>query len=439
MHFQEAVQYLLHLGHETSSIKLGLSNIKNLLKSLGHPHQHYQSVQIAGTNGKGSTAAMLNSICQAAQISTGLYTSPHLVSITERIRINNQEISAHEFARITALIKNIATDLYNRTGTLPTFFEHVTAIALEAFRQSNIKIAILETGMGGRLDATTAADANLVAIAPIGLDHQEYLGSTLEEIAAEKAAIIRPGAIAIVAPQCREALNVIEKRCQEIGTIPIHVKDNIKIHGTEDFGKYRVTINTSEDSYENMLIGLRGKHQIINASVAIYLAEALRMRGFPISRDAIIEGIKNVKHRGRLELILGTPSLLFDGAHNQAGASALREYLDEFIHSPITLIFGAMRDKDLNEIAGILFPIANHLILTQPESPRAATVQQLQQVIPPNYDRKEITFTSTTLEALHKAFIITEPDGVICITGSLYLVGEALNIKSKENLLFPFT
>src|SRR5437764_5555095 len=211
MNFNEALSYLLSLGHETLTIKLGLANTEALLDSLDNPQKSFPSVQIAGTNGKGSTAVMLESICRTAGIRVGLFTSPHLVSITERIRIHGEEISKSEFARLTGQVRQAADELlkHGELKILPTFFEHVTAIALLAFREAKVELTILETGLGGRLDSTTAAGAEIVAITPIAMDHEEYLGHTLAEIVAEKAAIIRPGVTAIVAWQMIDALAMI--------------------------------------------------------------------------------------------------------------------------------------------------------------------------------------------------------------------------------------
>src|SRR3954467_2029355 len=203
MIFDESLSYLLSLGHETLTIKLGLRNTEVLLAALGNPHHSFPAVQIAGTNGKGSTAIMLDSICRAAGIRAGLFTSPHLISITERIKIDGQEMSTDEFARLTTKVRDTALQLVeqNKLETLPTFFEHVTALALLAFREAEIDLAILETGLGGRLDSTTAARAKVVAITQVAMDHEEYLGKTIVEIAGEKAAIIRAGVIAVVGPQ----------------------------------------------------------------------------------------------------------------------------------------------------------------------------------------------------------------------------------------------
>src|ERR1051325_3756790 len=245
MHFEAAVQYLLNLGHETLTIKLGLRNTELLLDALDNPERAYTSVQIAGTNGKGSTAAMLDSICRAAGIKCGLYTSPHLVSITERIKVSGAEITQSDFAACATKVR----DASEQIEALPTFFEQLPPSALLAFRNPGIELAILETGLGGRLDSTTAANAGIVAITPISMDHEEYLGNTLASIAAEKAAIIRPGVQAVIAKQEPEALDVILQRCAATGVTPIFATDM--------------------RPYERVRLGLRGRHQIENAAVAI--------------------------------------------------------------------------------------------------------------------------------------------------------------------------
>jgi dihydrofolate synthase / folylpolyglutamate synthase len=433
--FAAAVEYLLSLGHETIAIKLGLANIERLLAALGSPERAYPAVQIAGTNGKGSTAAMLESICRACGVRAGLYTSPHLVSITERIRIAGHDIAREDFARITAQVRAASLELQQATGALPTFFEQVTAIALVAFREAGVALAILETGLGGRLDATTAARAQTLAITPIALDHQEYLGHTLREIAAEKAAIIRQGTtVVIAAPQTDEARKVILARCREQQVMPRFAARDMRVLGADKEGRLRVTFKTDADSYEEVRLSLRGRHQATNAAVALALAEVLRAeRNFPFTREGIIEGLETAAHAGRLELQAGEPSLLFDGAHNAAGARALRDYLDEFVRVPVTMIFGAMRDKELGEIAATLFPAAHRLILTRPTNPRAASLDALSELAASHLVHGSPLVAASPAEALRLAAEAdAPPEGIICITGSLYLVGEVKSLLARS-------
>ena len=450
MSFDEALAYLLSLGHETLTIKLGLWNTETLLHALGDPHQRFPSVQIAGTNGKGSTAVTLDSICRAAGIRAGLFTSPHLISITERIKINGEQISETDFANLTLQVKTAAAELVRQghLETLPTFFEHVTAIALLAFREAKVELAILETGLGGRLDSTTAAGADIVAITPIAMDHEEYLGYSLREVAAEKAAIIRPGVKTVVAPQTEEAMKVIIRQCESAGveprlvdfpltwSTPIPASYTEPWHGgpgkvTAD-GRCIVTFETDADVYENVMLGLRGRHQAVNALTALALADALRENGFAITRAAIVEGIGSAAHPGRLELWEGQPQILFDGAHNSAAALALREYLDEFVKEPIIMIFGAMRDKALDDMAATLFPKANVLILTQLDNPRAASLDLLMSATL-IIDEARVRPASSAGEAVRFARELTPSNGLVCVTGSLYLVGAVQQILNESS------
>lgn len=425
MNFDESVSYLLSLGHETVAIKLGLENVQRLLARLDDPHASFASVQIAGTNGKGSTATMLEAVCRAAGLRAGLYTSPHLISITERIRVGDREISRDDFARFASEVRAASEDVERESGALPTFFEQVTANALVAFREARVRLAILETGLGGRLDATSAALATTVAITPVALDHQEYLGTTLAEIAAEKAAIIRPGVRVVVAPQEREAEEVIMRRCRERGVEPRRSTGEVEVEGECDEGRLRVRLRTGRGVYAGVCLALRGRHQLTNAAVAVALAESLVESGFAISREQIVAGLETAEHPGRLELdTRSEPPFLFDGAHNPAGARALRAYLDEFVARPVTLVFGAMRDKAVEEMGAILFPAADRLILTEPRSPRAASVEELLRAVPVPPGSVTIALAPSSRDALVIARAGTPPGGIVCVTGSLYLVGE---------------
>ena len=439
MHFEEAVQYLLSLGHETLTMKLGLKNTELLLYELRNPERSYPAVQIAGTNGKGSTAAMLDSICRAAGIHCGLYTSPHLVSITERLQLSGTNITPHDFADCATIVREVSEDLLseNKIEALPTFFEQLTVIALLAFRIAEIELAILETGLGGRLDSTTAAQAGVVAITAIALDHQEYLGDSLESIASEKAAIIRSGVSAVIAKQDPRAKEILLRRCQESGVVPILEDGRHAIARTNADGKFCVTFETDHDRYENTWLGLRGRHQIENAAVAIRLAEVLQTNGFTIPHSAIVTGIETAKHPGRLELIELKPAFLLDGAHNPAGCQSLRDYLDEFARRPLTLVFGAMRDKQLELMGEILFPVADVLILTAINNPRSASSEMLRSA-GNRFAGGIVIETRSSAEALEVANTNTPAEGLICIAGSLYLIGETrpaiLEMRSEKTI-----
>lgn len=405
MTFDESVNYLLSLGNEVSTMKLGLENIRKLLAALNNPENNFLKVQVAGTNGKGSTCVFLDSICRKAGIKTGLYTSPHLISITERIKINGEEISEENFARHATKVREIAETKFE---TLPTFFEQVTAIALSAFAEEKIELAILETGLGGRLDATTAANAGIAAITPIDYDHQQYLGETLEEIAAEKAAIIHKGSKVVIAPQKPAVKEVIQNKCRELGIEPVFSGAEIS---------------------RSVKLKMAGRHQSLNGALAERVAEILAESDPRITGEIIIQGLETAVNPGRLENLSG---ILLDGAHNPAGAEALAAYLDEFIRQPITLIFGAMNDKDLPGITDHLFHRAKYLVLTAIDNSRSATPQDLLKLVPAAFPKDNIYPAKNVREALEIARKVTGTDGLICVTGSLYLVGEAQKAL-KEN------
>jgi dihydrofolate synthase/folylpolyglutamate synthase len=438
MTYDEAVRYLLGLGHETLAVKLGLANVTRLLDAVGSPQKSFPSVQIAGTNGKGSAVAFLDSVCRAARIRTGLYTSPHLVSVTERVRIDGREIERDEFARQVARVREASERVRGADGALPSFFEQTTAAALSAFRDARVELAILETGLGGRLDAVTAAGAETVCVTPVALDHQEYLGQTLREIASEKAAVVREGVRAVVGPQGEEALAVILARCRECNVEPRRADEiarAARVNGATEDGRFRVTFRTAADVYEDVTLALRGRHQIANAACALALAEELRDQGDGrITRAAVVAGLESAEHAGRLELVAGPPAVLLDGAHNPAGARALRDYLDEFVRSPLTLVFGAMRDKELAEIAAAVFPAAARLVLTRADNPRSAAPDSLAALAARHLDGRRISLAPTAAEALRLARELTPPGGLVCATGSLYLVGEIRSLLAGGEL-----
>ncbi len=419
-------------------MKLGLTSTEKLLAALGNPQNNFLKIQIAGTNGKGSTCAFLEAICRAAGIAVGLTTSPHLVSITERVKIDGEEIGEKDFARHATRVREISEKLVERgeLENVPTFFEQLTAIAASAFAEAKVELAILETGLGGRFDSVTATRAEIAALTMIDYDHQKILGDTLAQIAAEKAAIIREDMKAVVvSPQKAEAMRVILKRCAETGVSP--VLDGCRSFPAERRGE--ADFKTPNWNYRRVRIGLEGEHQLENACLAVALAEILNADfGFSISPDEISEGLEKAKHRGRLEWRnRAGRNILFDGAHNAAGARALKNYLQKYFpESKIALVFGAMRDKNLSEIAEILFPLAEDLILTEPDNPRSEKVEELKKYAEKTIDDSRIFPAPAVSDALDAALRIvrTYPatsDSFVCVTGSLYLVGEAQKILSS--------
>lgn len=429
MNFQESLQYLYGLGYELSVKKFGLENTIKLLKALNNPEKNFLKVQVAGTNGKGSVCAFLDSICISAGIKTGLYTSPHLISVTERIKLGGREISEDDFARHATIVREISENLIEKgeLETIPTFFEQVTAIALNYFAEEKIELSILETGLGGRFDATTATNAEIVAITPIDLDHQNILGDSLAEIASEKAAIIRENVKAVISPQKSEAENVVFRACADLGVTPKSADFQSEIVGEKN-GKFIVDFKTEKAKYENVTLNLPGKHQVENSKVAILLAEILQEH-LKISTENIIEGLETAEHKGRLEF---NGNFLFDGAHNVAGAKALKEFLDEFIKQPVTMIFGSMKDKDLSEITRILFSKAESLIITRPDNPRSMETSELIKFVPPDFAKENLVITESVEEAL-KIAPFYAMKGIICVTGSLYLIGEVQKILKNQS------
>ncbi len=435
MNFLAALDYLYGLGHETLAMKFGLQNTQILLAEFDNPQQSFLKIQIAGTNGKGSVCTFLDAIGRAANLKTGLFTSPHLVSITERIKVDGREISQIEFAELASQVRAAAERLI-KTGmleTLPTFFEHLTVIALLAFRLAKVDVAILETGLGGRLDSTTAAHAEIIGLTSISLDHQEYLGATPKEIASEKAAVIDSNVrVAATVAQQSDVAQVVRGRCRQFGLTPLAAAKITKIKPIAGLTKFEVSFKTQTRNYPRVDLSLSGRHQAENAALAVTLAEELNNFNLKVSPTAVIHGLETARHPGRLEFWdAAAHSILFDGAHNAAGARALREFFEEFYqNAPLTMIFGAMRDKDLSEITAELFPLAATLILTRADNPRSASPEDLMKYAP---NTENTRLTSSVGEALQMAQQITPHGSLICVTGSLYLVGEAQKSLLSEN------
>ena len=442
MSYETAVARIYALGHELAQMpppKFDLDHMRVLLRALDHPERRFPGVLIAGTNGKGSTAATLASILQASGVRTGLYTSPHLIRINERIRINGEEISDDEFALLHDMVDRTAERLVgeNELPWHPSFFEMLTAIAFEYFSRKKVDIAVLEVGMGGRLDATNVIEPQISVITDISLDHQKFLGNTVTEIAREKAGIIRRGGVVATLPQQPQANDVIGNTILDLEARAVSAVPYVPpVAPSTD---YRVTSSESGHAvfrYPLEVMGKRilvetplvGRHQLRNVALAIAAAEELSHRGFAITTESIERGIRETHWPGRFQIIPsanGAPECVLDVAHNPAGAWALRSTLSgAYEDRPLTFVFGAMRDKAISEIAEILFPLAERVIATRADNPRSATSQEI---------REAAAHTSVALEealdvpaALERARISAGSHGVVVVTGSIYIVGEAM-------------
>lgn len=437
MNYNESVRYLLTLGRELASpqharaAKFDLYNIRAICERMGHPERKFASVHIAGTNGKGSTAAMLASVVQAAGPRCGLYTSPHLLRINERIRLEGSEISDEDFAasftRVLAIIEELLA-----SGTLaahPTYFECVTAMAFDFFARAGTKLAVAEVGMGGRLDSTNVIVPEVAVITQIDFDHENFLGHSIEEIAAEKAGIIKPGAWVVSAAENPIAREVIRRRASKQGAPLVEIDEACQIVDlSAKDGRYRFRVILSDElgvgSKElEIALPLAGRFQVRNAAAAIVAARVLAGRGFVIEDGAIVNGIESVRWPGRLELLQERPAIYLDGTHNPAGAREVLAFWREHLTGRhIHLIYGAMRDKAIDEVAGLLFPHATTVILTQSPQPRSLSAQALAEMTPHLASVVEVIREPGT--ALERALEIAEADDVIFATGSLYLVGD---------------
>jgi dihydrofolate synthase/folylpolyglutamate synthase len=434
--YEESVRALLALGRELASPqqarvqKFGLENISILAAELGESHRAAPCVHIAGTNGKGSTAAMLESILRAAGMRTGLYTSPHLERINERMRINGQDISDADFAAAWIRVRD-AIETLMAAGKLkihPTFFECVTATAFVAFAEARLDFVIYEVGLGGRLDATNIVHPQAVVITPIDFDHETFLGHSIAEIAAEKAGIIKPGVPVVSAVERPEARDVIARRCSEMNARLVEIDRAWRLENVHAADGCYTAMATAADGPAKLVLEptLPGRFQLRNTLAAATAAGLLAERGIPITVKAIERGIASVNWPGRLERLSTRPALYLDGAHNPAAARELLKFWEEnFAGRRIALIYGAMRDKAVDEIAGLLFPRAERIILTQPRQPRAISAPLLAELTSHHGVPSEVI--PDPAAALDRAIEAAGPEDAIFVTGSLYLVGDLRN------------
>jgi dihydrofolate synthase/folylpolyglutamate synthase len=432
MNYDSAVRYLLSLGRELAAptqaaAKFDLENISVLSERLGRPDRAYPAAHIAGTNGKGSTAAFLESILRHAGFRTGLNTSPHLEKINERIRVNGAEIPDSDFSQTLTRIQSLIEELL-ASGKLrahPTYFECVTAMAFQYFAKTRVEFGVFEVGLGGRLDATNILTPVVSVITRIDFDHENFLGHSLREIAAEKAGILKKGVPAVVAAQPPEAREVILARAEELGCPVIEAPLAYRVdEQTIENGCVRARVTEIASGWSVKLAPqLAGRFQLQNAMNAVAAARTLCARGYRISARAIEQGIAAAVWPGRLEKVQSRPDIYVDGAHNPGAARELSAFWEEnFAGRKIFLLYGALRDKAVDEIAGVLFPHAVEVVFTEPRTPRAISASQLSEIAAHHASRSSVIADAE--QALDYLLSKAAPQDAVFVTGSLYLVGQ---------------
>ena len=433
MRYEAAVRYLLSLGRElaaptqAAAAKFDLENILVLAERLGHPERAYPSTHIAGTNGKGSAAAFLESILRHAGLRTGLNTSPHLEKINERIRINGQEISDEPFGETLTHIHALIEELLaaGKLRAHPTYFECVTAMAFAHFARERVNFGVFEVGLGGRLDATNILSPLVTIITRIDFDHESFLGHSLREIAAEKAGILKPGVPVVLAEQRQEAREVIVARATELGCPVVEPSEVFQVtqESMEDGCVLARVIEVDSGATFEIAPNLPGRFQLQNALNAVATARLLRNRGFQIIDDAVMRGIAETVWPGRLEKLQSDPAVYLDGAHNPGAARELAHFLEQnFAGRKVWLVYAALRDKAVDEVAGLLFPHAAEVIFTTARISRAVSAPQLAEIA--GHHAARFSVIPDAERAFERALAQAAPEDAIFITGSLYLVGQ---------------
>lgn len=434
MTYRECLDYLAGLGQELSAKKFDLETIRRALSVLGHPERAYPTVIVAGTNGKGSAAAMLSSILDCAGYRTGLYTSPHLVRVNERIRVAGSHIDDNAFAAALTEAREAGEENWKALGRLLSYFELLTAAAFLYFARARVEMAVLEVGMGGRLDATNVTEPRVAIITNVDLDHQEILGSTRALIAREKAGVIRGGRPVVSGCEHSEARQVIRGHCQELGAELLDL-DEIACASNlrDDDGKFVFDLTVNDEVFRDLAPALMGRFQIRNATAAITAAWRLRREGFTISERAIQEGLRAVRWPGRLEIVHRQPLVLLDGAHNAAAARKVAEFiLEQFTGRRLRLVYASMRDKSIEEISAALFPLAEEVYVTRTAAARAASPEEI--IERSGSSARRLVLEPEPAAAIERACRATGDNDVVLVAGSLYLVGAIQQVLSKLSL-----
>ena len=419
--YQETIAYLFAL--QKHGIKLGMANTRLLMRLSGDPHQKFRSVHVSGTNGKGSTSAFIAAVLAEAGYRVGLYTSPHLVDFTERIRINGRTISE---ARVVELASRLRKAYEREPGaSTPTFFEVTTAIAFTYFAEEGVDIAVIEVGMGGRLDSTNVITPLVSVITTIDLEHTEFLGDTLELIAAEKAGIIKPGVPVVTGVKHREALRVIEETAADARSAVYLLGRDFSCSSVAGGNAQQFDYVGVHATIPGAAISLYGRHQVDNACAALAAIECLRAAGVPADERAVRQGLKQASWEGRLERVATRPDIYLDGAHNPASAAALAGALKELrgSYGRVVLVIGVLADKDFRSMITELVPLADRVIVTKPAYSRALDLETLAGEVRKLHG--DVNTAGNVAQAIEQAKELAGPDELILVTGSLYVVGDA--------------
>jgi dihydrofolate synthase/folylpolyglutamate synthase len=426
MNYEQCLVYLDQI--QNLGIKFGLDNVKAILSTFNNPQKLYPSIHVAGTNGKGSVCAMLSKILMEHNFRPGLFTSPHLVTVRERIQIAGKPISKINFSRHLTSLRGVIEDLIaaKTLPSPPTHFEILSCLAFRYFAEEGTDIVILEVGMGGRFDATNVVNPIVSAITTISHEHQKFLGNTPSEIALEKAGIIKPGIPLICGVEEKEAHDTIKKKAEDLNAPFFDVFSKGRGLSKEKTDRnFRFIYTLGKEEYVYMP-SLFGEHQGKNAAVAIAVARQLSKDWRPLEKSRLIRGIETARWPGRLEVISENPLVLVDGAHNEEGAKALRDYVEEFISLPRVLIFAVMRDKNVEKMSEILFPLAHKVICTKFPYFKAAAPEDIQSRAFRFQGR--IIIQPDVRKAVQTALQAASPDGAVLVAGSLFLVGEIKKI-----------
>jgi dihydrofolate synthase / folylpolyglutamate synthase len=418
--YSETLDYLY--GLEKFGIVFGLDGVERILSLIDNPHESLRTIHVAGTNGKGSVASMVAEMARRAGYSVGLYTSPHLISFTERITVNGKPVSEKEVVELTQFIRERIEE--NDAGLRFTFFDFTTALAFEYLGRQKVDLAVIEVGLGGRLDSTNVLLPLVSVITNVALDHQDYLGNSLEAIAREKAGIIKKG-IPVVTGARDMALNIIrdvadKKDLYALGEAFNYVKKSDQWMSYSGIGT----------SIDDLSVALRGDHQLFNAALAVCVTELLNQRGFTIGENAVRNGLRTVRWPGRLEVIpggTGRPSIVLDGAHNPDGAKSLAAFLQShFQGGKRILVFGVMKDKNFPEMLSTLAPVIDRVVLARPAIDRAADPVEVAAYVP------GAIVTGSVEDAVKEAMKTAQAEDTVIVAGSFYTIGEAKKLLNEE-------